>query len=40
MSRTSTLKSGEDGEQGPPPLSDAVMAAVVGVALHLHEAEW
>src|SRR3954447_13216844 len=29
---------GEDCEHGPPPFSDAVMAAVVGIALHLQKA--
>jgi hypothetical protein len=29
---------GEDGEQGPPPFTDAVVTTVVGTALQLHDA--
>src|SRR5688572_2133316 len=37
-SRTSLLKIGEDGEQGPPPFTDAVVTAVDGTALQLRDA--
>ena len=33
-----TTEIGEDGEQGPPPFTDAVVTAVDGTALQLHDA--